>query len=299
MCDGVNHCPNADDEELCEATLWPKNCSCLFYSIICTTEITNTFPIITSVYFKHVALVGSYIPHPDFNNICNQMNMLFMNLSLQNIDKCKLRWKVISFDLSCNDITQLQSFCFRPLTLLKILILEHNPLHIINNNAFSSSSISYISLHGTKRISLSRAIVSGLKTLYILDITENRITSVDNVARDVMSDIPYFKFNDVRLCCIFSNIKQCGELSKQVALCPSLLPLPTMGYTLCTMGMVLMIYNIIALYGTFRFRHFVHQYTFASFLIFIDAILAIYVPTIGAADLYYNTQSVLSMNQWA
>ena len=309
VCDGVKHCPNADDEELCEATLCPKNCGCLSYSIICTTEITNTFPIITSVYFKHVALVGSYMPYPDFNNICNQMNILFMNLSrnnvrdiclsLQNIDKCKLRGKVILFDLSYNDITQLQSFCFRPLTLIKILNLEHNPLHTIHNNAFSSSSISYISLHGTKLISLSRAIVSGLKTLHILDITENKITSVDNVARDIMSDIPCFKFNDVRLCCIFDKIKQCGELSKEAALCPTLLPVPTMGYTLSTMGTVLLIYNIIALYATLRFRRFVHQYTFTSFLISIDAILAIYVPTIGAADLYYNTQFVLSMNQWA
>ena len=120
VCDAVKHCPNADDEELCEASLCPHSCNCLSYSIICSTDTAKTFPVITSDYFKHMALVGSYIPYPDFNNICIHMNLLFVNLSrnhvrdicvsLQKVPNCKLHRKVVLFDLSYNDITLLQSF---------------------------------------------------------------------------------------------------------------------------------------------------------------------------------------------
>ena len=307
VCDGVNHCPNADDEALCGATLCPNGCSCLSYSIICTTETVNIFPVISSDYFKHIALAGSYIPYPDFNNICLQMNVLFMNLSgnhvrdicvpLKNVHNCKLHRKVIMFDLSYNDIMQLRTFCFKSLMRLKILILAYNPLHTIHDDAFSSSSISYISLRGTKLTFLSRAIISGLKT-YVLDITQNSITSLDKVSRDIISNIPYLNFDDVRLCCIFPKTKQCDEPLKQAALCRTLLPGPTLRYITSSVGGALVIYNIIAFYAALRFRHFVHQYKFISFQIAIDATLAMYVPAIGAADFYYKSQFILSMNQW-
>ena len=97
---GEKHCPNAMDDELCEAIICPKGCNCLSYSIICTTQSTNTFTVITSYYFKHITLVSSNMPYSDLDNICFQMNVIFMNLSRNHVrDICLTMQNVDNFRL--------------------------------------------------------------------------------------------------------------------------------------------------------------------------------------------------------
>ena len=308
VCDGINHCPYADDETLCDANACPHNCNCVTYSITCTIDSQSIFPMITSDHFKQIALVDSYMPYGDFHDICNLTNVLFMNISQNHvrdicvsmlvINNCRLLRKLVIFDLSYNDITYLQSFCFKSLTALKVLILAHNPLNAVHNDAFSQSSIPYISIRGTQLISLSRTIFTGFRSLYMLDIREIYLESVDNAIHEIIRHIPYFQFDDPRLCCIFKENGKCKKQLEQAALCRTLLPVRTIGYVTFPVGAVLVIYTSIALIITLRFRYFGHHYKLTIFLISLDATLAMYLTTIGATDLYYKSHFVLIMNQW-
>ena len=81
-----------------------------------------------------------------------------------------------------------------------------------------------------------------------------------------MSEIPHFNFDDMLLCCIFGQTNQCEKRLKQSYLCATLLPIPSMVYITSSVGGACVIYNIIAFYATLRFRHFVYQNKFNSFL---------------------------------
>ena len=54
VCDGVNHCPSSDDEMLCDVRICPFGCDCLSYSMICTANIPNIFPVVSGDYLRNL-----------------------------------------------------------------------------------------------------------------------------------------------------------------------------------------------------------------------------------------------------
>ena len=308
VCDGVKHCPNADDEDLCEANRCPGDCHCLSYSITCITEAKNVLPEITSDVFKQITIINSYMFYPNFHKICNQRNVLFLNLarnhvrdicvSLQDISMCMLRRKIISFDLSYNEITHLRSYCFKSFPALKIVILAYNPLYILDSNTFFSFSILYISIKGSNLKSLYRTSLIGVKTLNDLDITETHLEFVDPNINAIPWNIQYLKFDDPRLCCIFTTNTNCGKQMIQAVLCRTLLPSRVMGYIVLVLGVLSVVYNIAALYANMKLMHRVKHSKLTSYLMFIDATLAMYLPAFSVAHLYYQSNFVLTEHQW-
>ena len=308
VCDGVMHCPNADDEDLCEANRCPSGCHGLSYSIICTAEAENVFPEITSYFFKQIIIINSYMFYPNFYNICNQRNVLFLNLSrnhvrdicvsMQDISMCMLRRKIIFLELSYNEIAHLRSFCFKSLPALNIVILAYNPLYILDSNAFFSLSILYISIRGSNLKSLYRTNLIGAETLYDLDITETNLDFVDPNINAIPWNIQHLKFDDPRLCCIFTTNTNCGKQMIQAVLCRTLLPSRVTAYSVLASGVLMVVYNVVALYANMKLMHRVKHSKLTSYLMFIDTTLAMYLPALGTAHLYYQSNFVLAEHQW-
>ena len=180
ICDQVEGCSNGEDEKLCDMKSWPDGCTCLSYSMACYTYVPNEFPVTPSEFIKHIAVINSYLPFPIFSNICNQRGLVLFNLSANQIvhicasmkDDCSAFRKITILDLSHNHFKNLESYCLKFLTSLKIIFLAYNPLKILQRYAISNSLISYISIQSTQVRYLRGDSLVGLGNLYTLDVTK-------------------------------------------------------------------------------------------------------------------------------
>ena len=306
VCDGIKHCPGADDEKLCDTGFCPRGCDCLSYSFICSSKFPNTFPLTNSGSIKHISIIKSDMSHPNFMNICNQRELIFLNLSgneLQNIcdsfySGCGFQDNIRILDISHNRITFLKRFCFNLLSSLRVISLANNPLHILVKHLFVLPWISYINIHGTQVKMLTKESLAGLDKVHTLDIRETRVNFIDSHAENILLEIPDLLFNDLRLCCIFKQNNYCITALKMTSPCIKILPHYTLSYNILTTGAILILFNVAALCANCKQAHDNEFTRLVSFVISVDAILAAYFPFISIADIYYGAHFVLSVTQW-
>ena len=307
VCDQVEDCSNGEDEMLCDMRQCPDGCNCLSYSMTCYTKVPNVFPVPPSEFMKHLSFCHSYLPFPNFFNICNQNELLLFNLSGNQIvhicdsmkKDCKAFSKIILLDLSHNYIKTLKSYCLKYFLSLKLIFLTHNPLEILERYAISHPLLSYINIQSTQMRYLSGDSLVGLGKLHGLDITKTYLQHVDKYAELLLSHVSEFRFDDPRLCCIFIHNKYCVNLLKQQhSACFTLLPHWLTAYICVGFGALLFVFNVSAFVGN-QYSNAKGQFTkIVSLLIFSDAILALYLPVIGAVDLYYNSHFPLVVMEW-
>ena len=306
VCDGINHCPGADDEKLCNTGYCPSGCDCLSYSFICSSMFPNAFPFTSERSIKHISMIDSYMPDPNFINICNQEELIFLNLSGNNLqsicdsfhDGCEFQDNVRILDISHNEITFLKPFCFTLLTSLKVLSLANNPLYLLSKYSFILPGISYINIRETQAKTLTKASFAGLDKIHMLDIREIHVDVIDSYASNILLEIPELLFSDLRLCCLFKQNKFCVTALQVTSPCIKILPHNTLSYSILTTGVVLILFNVAALCANCKLTQDNEFTRLVSFVIFVDAILAAYLPFIGIADIHYGAHFVLSVRQW-
>ena len=307
ICNKVRDCINGDDEMFCDMKSCPNGCQCLSYSITCSSVQSNVLPALPSERFKHMSVINSSLPFPNFDNICNQRELLFLNLSENQIQHicgplmhdCEVFKKITALDISHNQIVILRSHCFKLLSSLKVFILAHNPLQTLERYAISHPLLSYISIHSTAIKYLRGYSLVGMRKLYSFDITKIHLHYIDRYADTILAHISDFRLDDIRLCCIFIHNKYCIHKIKPVkSACFTLLPYWLTAYTLIPTGVLLGFFNVYAFGANQRFARGLHYVKFVSFLNIIDAILALYLPIIGAVDLYYNSHFPLMATRW-
>ena len=306
LCDGKNHCPGADDEKYCDLKPCETNCTCVAYSTICTDIFDKPLPSLQSTHIKHVTVTRSYIPNPDFGNICNQKEIAYLNLSgnyMTNICRplgpnCALYEKVYLLDLSYNAIRTLGPSCFKKLTYLKILILAYNPLQYINH-AFVGLSLEYLSIKHTKISEITRQTFSGISRIKILNMNHIHLRLLEEYAEeDILLYIRELRFNDPRLCCLFSHMEICREILNIWGVCPTILPNRKVSYIIILIGLVSMSVNSISLpIHAMSSKDSCHANVLSHQLIF-NTFVATYMPLIGSIDVYYGQHFVLSHDKW-
>ena len=308
ICDGINQCPNADDEQLCDVMSCPPGCDCLSHSIICTLSLPDAFPLLEFSLVKHLSVIDSMLHLPNFSNICDLRGLIFMNLSANHLKNicgslqfdqfCQFYKTLVIFDLSHNDILHVRSLCFSHLHSLKVIYLSYNPLHILNSNAFSHPTLTYISLRGIQRRTLAGESLRRIPNLYTIDITEIHIESIDDSFQSIAMHIPNAMFNDMRLCCIFAHHKYCSNKASMDHSCPTLLPHAIIGYMICPVGVLLVMINLAAFSLNYRYMPRAKYHGIVSLLMFTDAILASYLAALGMADILYRPDFVFTVNRW-
>ena len=305
VCDGVKNCPKGDDEEFCEMTSCPHNCSCLSHSIICTHRMTY-IPSMPSKAVKYLSIAFSYMHHPNFTNICDQANLVLLQLSGNGIHdiceslqhSCRVFKTLIYLDISHNEIKMIRSSCFQRLTSLRILSLEHNPLYTLHKNALSLPLISYINIRHTLIKSLHGDVLIKAVVLYSLDLTETHIDYLDIVAAEILSRIEDFRFDDLRLCCIFLRNKNCLHQVNVSFSCPKLIPHMLITYTILPVGLMLVAINVFAVCANSMISKGTFYSKIITVLMIVDGVLAMYIPALGMMDLYYGSHFALAMEQW-
>ena len=307
ICDQEEDCSNGEDEILCDMKPCPDGCKCLSYSMTCYSKLPNVFPVPPSEFMKHLSVIHSYLPFPNFYNICNQKDLVFFNVSGNQIvhvcdslkDNCKTFSQIYILDLSHNHIRILKSYCLKYFLSLKVIVLAYNPLEILQRHAISHSLLSYINIQSTQIRYLRGDILAGLGKVYSLDIAKTYVQYIDRYAELLLSHVSDFRFDDPRLCCIFINNKYCVYLLKtHQPVCFTLLPHRLTAYISVCVGAMLFVLNVSAFVSN-QFSNAAGHFTkIVSLVVFSDAILAIYLPVMGGADLYYNSHFPLAVMQW-
>ena len=154
ICDGKSHCPQGDDERFCGWKSCATNCTCVGYSLLCTSLFDETLPPMQSDNMKHMTVRRSYLPNPNFHNMCNEKELIHFNLSGNYIHDicsslhldCELYKTIYLLDLSHNMIRTLKPYCFRKMTSLRIMSLAYNSLQWIHGDAFLRVSLDYLDI---------------------------------------------------------------------------------------------------------------------------------------------------------
>ena len=307
ICNKVRDCINGDDEMFCDMKSCPNGCQCLSYSITCSSVQSNVLPALPSERFKHMSVINSFLPFPNFYNICNQRELSFLNLSgnqIRNVcdslkNNCKIFWKITILDISYNQIMTLRSYCFKLLPSLQIVILAYNPLHTLERYAISHLLLSHVSLHSTQIRYLRGDSLIGMSQLHSFVITKTHLLYIDRYADMILDHISDFRVDDLRLCCIFTHNKYCiHKIKPGKSPCSTLLPHRLAAYTFVPCGIMLIFLNVFAFVANQRLKRRLQYTKMVSLLILIDAILALYLSIIGAVDLYYNSHFPLMATQW-
>ena len=305
VCDGVRNCPSGDDETFCDLQLCPNKCNCLSQSVICIPMIPYTIPIMPGNTIKHLEIVFSHMHHPNFRNICDQRELLFLNLSRNHIQdicetlryRCNFFENLLILDISDNEINFLQSSCFLQLRALRLLSLEYNPLYKLEENALSHPLISYVIIRHTHMKYLHGNIFQESVNLYSIDFSGTHVDYLDSLAIEILSNNLDLRFNDFRLCCIFKRNNHCLQIRTHFP-CTTLLPNRLVSCIILPCGAMLVVLNAFAFYASSKLSKALLYSKITTLLLFVDAVLASYLPALGSADLYYDSYFIITMKQW-
>ena len=306
VCDSIIHCPDGDDEMLGDVRGCPLGCNCLSYSIICTINLPNVFPLISGDYVKHLSMVNSYMPFPEVYNICEQNRLLILNLTKNEVrgicealqKNCKFYDTLIVLDLAWNHVTSLQPFCFGRLVTISWISFAHNPLVSIGTHVFEHSLVSYIDIQGTELRTLSISSIQEMKNLRLCNIMDLQLFAIDVHADFHKGNDIDILFNDKRFCCIFTNDKHCRFINDLNQMCPTLLPHRMLSYMLAAAGTISVIVNVVAITANIKAYRGRKLSKLITFLCITDAALASYLSYLGIADIYYDSNFVFVAEQW-
>ena len=307
ICDGESHCPSADDEGFCDWKPCGFNCTCVGYSIICTNLVIETLPPLQSDYMRHMSVSRSYIPNPNFKNICYQKELTLLYLPSEYIQDicsswyldCRLYKSIFLLDLSHNMIKTLKPSCLTKLTSLKIIDLAYNDLQFIHGDALFGLSLEYLDLKHTEITEITAQTLHGTLSIRMLDISDVYLDFLDTYAENALSHIPKLSFNDPRLCCILTHVKMCKEIWNLLDSCPRLLPHRLMGHVIILFGCFSAFMNVVGLIINTKFlKDSLHAKTI-SYSMLVNIVLATYLPFIGSVDIYYGQHIVLYHVNWS
>ena len=161
ICDGHKHClMSGDDERFCNITMCPPMCTCHGSAIICKKDLPTLQ--ILSTNFKYIMLRSMYIPSK------YQLQSFNAVVQLHILD-------------SSFEVGNLNDQMFSHLTALQILIVCRNGVQFIKPGAFIRLiRIRNLDLTGNRIKSLTNYNFKGLQLIGILDLSNQQIQQLED-----------------------------------------------------------------------------------------------------------------------
>ena len=176
VCDGVFQCPQYDDELLCETLACPDVCQCQGLAFVCTANFSaSSYPAL-----RYLDASGSGMTLSDLSG-----NHLLIYLRLSD---CRIATQPIfmfpnlrHWDLSENEITHVEMKHFLSLKNLLVLVLSGNPLSAITNTESpepGAGVLQIINLSGTSLDVFNGSALAGCPNLKTLNISRSKLTTI-------------------------------------------------------------------------------------------------------------------------
>ena len=176
VCDGVFQCPQYDDELLCEKMACPDVCQCQGLTFVCTANFSATsYPAL-----RYLDANGSSMTP---NGLTHNLFLIYLRLS-----DCRIT-KQPTFELpnlrqlylNENELTYIDMHHFNPLKNLRVLVLSGNPLSMITNSLRSEPGtmvLQTIDLSGTSLDVYNGSALAGCPNLRTLNISGSKLTTI-------------------------------------------------------------------------------------------------------------------------
>ena len=176
VCDGVFQCPQYDDELLCEKPACPAVCQCQGLAYVCTVKFSaSSYPDL-----RYLDASGSGMTPSDLSN-----SLLLIHLRLSD---CRIDTQPIlvlpnlrHLDLSGNGLKHIGMQHFHSLNNLRVLVLSRNPLSSITNTESPELGmvvLETITLSDTSFNVFNGSALAGCPNLKTLNISWSKLTTI-------------------------------------------------------------------------------------------------------------------------
>ena len=176
VCDGVFQCPQFDDELLCENLTCPDVCHCQGLAFVCTANFSAS----SYIDLRYLDASGSGMTPRDLTH-----NRLLIHLRLSG---CRIRTQptlelpnLRHLDLSLNELVQIDMHQLYSLKNLRVLVLSGNPLSSITNTMPQDPGmmvLETINLSGTCLDVFNGSALAGCPNLKTLNISWSTLTTI-------------------------------------------------------------------------------------------------------------------------
>jgi hypothetical protein len=320
VCDGKQHCPYGDDEELCEF-ICPELCKCKPGIVTCTNIHNNNQTILVPVLSRILDLSNTTHHGADILRKQNREGLSLL-ISL-NVSRCEIRelskssfqqfTNLLKLDISFNKFTILSRDTFIYLHHLKELYMSGNTmLRVVEPGAFNSLSIESLSINKAQIERLDAYTFAGL-TLQSLHLASNKITYIDdltfsgltcqilNIEDNPVSVFTKRMFDGVngvkrlvtsayKFCCIrpgYLNEENCLPYKDEFSSCTHLMRNTTLQGLMWTIGLLALTGNVLSIVYRLiydRNRLKLGYGIFVTNLAISDLLMGIYMLIIATAD---------------
>ena len=176
VCDGVFQCPQFDDELLCKKPACPDVCQCQGLAFVCTVKFSaRSYPDL-----RYLDASGSGMTPSDLSD-----NLLLIHLRLSD---CQIDTQPIltlpnlrHLDLSGNGLKHISMQHFHSLNNLRVLVLSGNPLLSITNTESPEPGmmvLETITLSDTSLDVFNASALAGCPNLKTLNVSWSKLTTI-------------------------------------------------------------------------------------------------------------------------
>ena len=176
VCDGVFQCPQYDDELLCEKMACPYVCQCQGLAFVCTANFSaSSYPDLRYLDASGSGMTLSDVTHNKF--------LIHLRLS-----RCRIHTQpslrlanLRRLDLSENELTYIDMRHFRSLKNIRVLVLSGNPLSAITNTESSEPGMTVlhtINLSATNFAVFNGSALAGCPNLRTLNVSRGQLTTI-------------------------------------------------------------------------------------------------------------------------
>ena len=175
MCDGWPHCPQHDDEWLCDVTC-PTQCLCEGHAFLCSNPFSaNRFP--------HLRFLDAGESGMTPSDLSGASYLIFLSLS-----KCSLNFlpgmtfpNLQFLDLSANNLTVVSMAAFADVGNLRSLFLSNNPIEVIHYDphvVVQRSALKTVDLSHTKLSVFDSRLLSNMINVQVLNLSFSSIHTI-------------------------------------------------------------------------------------------------------------------------
>ena len=175
LCDGCPHCPQHDDELLCEVTC-PAQCHCQGHSFLCSKPFSAPlFP-----HLRYLDAGGSGMTPSHLSNNSYVVYLSLSNCYLNSLPAMAF-FNLLFLDLSANNLTFVSIEALIRLHNLKTLSLSKNPIELIHfnpNSAVQMSALQAVDLSHSKLAVFDCKMLSNMIYIQSLNLSYSTIHTV-------------------------------------------------------------------------------------------------------------------------
>ena len=332
VCDGMQHCPQLDDELFC-ALACPRLCTCYGLAYICTGAAARaSVREVDSVHVRFLDASGTGVTAED---VANSTMLIYLSLAACFLSELKdMRFaNVRSLDLRDNLLTDVKESHFAHMLNLRELSLAGNPLAVIQGCAFSRT------FRMIQKLDLSSTVMSSVGSLFaidsflgleVLNLSYTGITSVSGkgfqsltrlrtldlrgcpmieFTRDMFHDLHVLDriyTDNYKLCCSAMlpegfNPKNCHSPSDEISSCDALLRSVVYRVFLFLFSSMSTLGNLSSfVYREVSLRSSKNKAfnLFVTHLCVADFLMGVYLLIIGVADQLYRGAYLWKDAEW-